>query len=393
MLNTKILIITAYLLQLLTLSDDCYLKMTTVVGPSSPPYTLPDPQSTVFPNPAAHAPGNPTVFTQAGNQRRPSVIMQKIQPRVVSNPKAFQNCQSENALVRMRAAFAKNAQEAAPVDQQIEPPTPVNTQSVEQIRAHLAQSHQTDGASDATGASRGPELSPHLVQLIEKIPTELSFLLEPNLNLEKKSCTKELILKGIKHFMPGYKPPVKQPKKGLLVRAFQLQILPLIAPFVQWKMEQFEQAAADESLVMQEDPAPVDLSGINPNNPNITTDIILTIIAERRPSAKLPESMSKAAAINFFYQYISPRPPHGHPQAFTTWPKTVPMPYHRFLTRDELRYIIQCYVAILFIPCAVGKVHLLAIYEQFVLDEISEETIFEGIHYFVRQDPNPPHQS
>ncbi|EFP78663.2 hypothetical protein PGT21_011808 [Puccinia graminis f. sp. tritici] len=380
---------------------------------TTPPPSAPDNRSAGFAYPAQQAPaleGNPTVFTQfspSGKQRRPSVIVHKIQPRQVSNPKCMQS-----DLAQMRAAFAKNAQ-VAPVNQ--EAGNSVNQSAMQKTRGPFAQVDQTaspainvagwvpripseaseagsNDEEDATGRPSGPQLSSKLVSQIEKIPAELSFLLEPNNDLQKRSCTKELILKGIRHFIPSYKPPVKQPKKGLLVRAFQLQILPLIAPYVQWKMEQFEQAAADESVEMQEDPAPVDLSGINPNNPSITTDIILTIIAERRPSTKLPETMSKSAAINFFHQYISPRPPHGYPQAFTTWPTTVPMPYHRFLTRDELRYIIQCYVGILFIPCAIGKVHLLAIYEQFVLDEISEENIYEGIHYFVRQDPNPPQQ-
>jgi hypothetical protein len=338
---------------------------------TTPPPSAPDSRSAGFAYPAQQASaleGNPTVFTQfnpSANQRRPSVILHKIQPRQVSNPKSIQ---AQYNLAQMRAAFANDAH-IAPVNQEAD--NWVNQSAVQQYQGHFAHVDQTafpernfagwvpkipseavsDDEEDATGRPSGPQLSSKLVSQIEKIPAELSFLLEPNNDLQKRSCTKELILKGIRHFIPSYNPPVKQPKKGLLVRAFQLQILPLIAPYVQWKMEQYEQAAADESVEMQEDPDPVDLSGINPNNPSITTDIILTIIAERRPSAKLPETMSKAAAINFFHQYISPRPPHGYPMAFTTWPKPVPMPYHRFLTRDELRYIIQCYVAILFIPC------------------------------------------
>ncbi|POW05798.1 hypothetical protein PSHT_10642 [Puccinia striiformis] len=176
-------------------------------------------------------------------------------------------------------------------------------------------------------------------------------------------------------------------KEGLLVRAFQLQILPLIAPYVEWRILQKEQDDDKAACEMQADPDPIDLSGINPNNSSITVDMILTIIAARRPNVKLPETMNKPAAISFFYQYVSPRPLHGHPPPFTTWPKAVPKPYHRYLTRDELCFVIQCHVPVLFIPSAITKECILAIYEQFVLDDISEEEIFEGLHFFVCQEP------
>ncbi|POV98576.1 hypothetical protein PSHT_13980 [Puccinia striiformis] len=245
----------------------------------------------------------------------------------------------------------------------------------------------TEDLIQKTESLTEPHLSQNLVDLIESVPAAVAFLLEPNANLDKKACTKDLILKAIKHFIPSYKPPVRQPKKGLLVRAFQLQILPLIAPYVEWRILQKEQDDDKAACEMQADPDPIDLSGINPNNSSITVDMILTIIAARRPNVKLPETMNKPAAISFFYQYVSPRPLHGHPPPFTTWPKAVPKPYHRYLTRDELRFVIQCHVPVLFIPSAITKECILAIYEQFVLDDISEEEIFEGLHFFVRQEP------
>ncbi|POW16220.1 hypothetical protein PSHT_06854 [Puccinia striiformis] len=250
------------------------------------------------------------VFNQATGQgkRLPSsIVPPKIQSRVVSpalsQAAVVETTQSNpltssptlvvdlrnQALDQMREAFEKGQINPA----QDPSPALVNQTHYDTITEDLIQ--KTESLTE-------PHLSQNLVDLIESVPAAVAFLLEPNANLDKKACTKDLILKAIKHFIPSYKPPVRQPKKGLLVRAFQLQILPLIAPYVEWRILQKEQDDDKAACEMQADPDPIDLSGINPNNSSITVDMILTIIAARRPNVKLPETMNKPAAISFFYQ-------------------------------------------------------------------------------------------
>ncbi|WAR61493.1 hypothetical protein PtB15_12B179 [Puccinia triticina] len=277
------------------------------------------------------------------------------------------------ALGQMRLAVANHPHESASTDSKMYEPISAQGQ--------LPAADESNEASAPTQAV----LPAKVLGLIESIPDKLAFLLEPNVDYEKQSCRKDLILGVIKHFHPGYTSPVRQPKKGFLIREYKQRVLPQIAPYLQWKVKQQELLEAAEAKAMTQDPGPLDLSGLNPNSASITTDAILDIIAERRPSIKLPLTMTKTAAIGFFHQCVCRPPPGGYPMPFTATPSPVPQPYHRLLTWDEIFFTLQCHCPVMFVPSDLLKPILLALYVQFVLDDIADESIFEGVHYFYRQ--------
>ncbi|KAI7942820.1 hypothetical protein MJO29_000027 [Puccinia striiformis f. sp. tritici] len=219
---------------------------------------------------------------------------------------------------------------------------------------------------------------------IATIPEKLMFFLDPNLNLDKvRPVTKETLLKIIKHFFPTYKVP-KGVSRGTLVQHFTSLVHPFITEYLEIIQSQ---QIPDDTEMEEAASAKPDFSGINPHSNGFSVDTILSMIDKYiRPKIKLPPSMSKASAIAFYHKYIAPQPKGGYPSPFTTKPKAIPKPYHKHLTRDEIRFALQVHCPHIYIPIAATKVICLALYEQFILDDISDQDIFEGVDYYVLLD-------
>jgi hypothetical protein len=221
--------------------------------------------------------------------------------------------------------------------------------------------------------------NPH-ADLIATIPEELQFFLNSELDLSKRPCTKGTFLQIVQHFFPSYKPKLGA-RRPAYVDAYTTKVKPLITAH----LESLETCkSSDQDDQMEEATKELDLSGINPTNPNITIDIIVCIISELHPKVVLPRKMKKIEAIANFYQYVAPCPPGGHPPAFTTPHVLVPVPYHTQLTKEELRFGLHCHARVVHVPEGINKDHLEGIYVQFALNDIHEGVpVLEGIHYFI----------
>ncbi|WAQ93274.1 hypothetical protein PtA15_18A332 [Puccinia triticina] len=100
------------------------------------------------------------------------------------------------ALGQMRLAVTNHPHESASTDSKMYEPISAQGQ--------LPAADESNEASAPTQAV----LPANVLGLIESIPDKLAFLLEPNVDYEKRSCRKDLILGVIKHFHPGYTSPV-----------------------------------------------------------------------------------------------------------------------------------------------------------------------------------------
>ncbi|OAV87773.1 hypothetical protein PTTG_08872 [Puccinia triticina 1-1 BBBD Race 1] len=172
-----------------------------------------------------------------------------------------------------------------------------------------------------------------------------------------------------------------------MINQFVAKVKPEIDRYLD-EIEENDEAEAEKDEELPDDNddhegAVVDLSGINPNNSSITVDVILEIIAEFKPKIKLPDTMSKHAAIVAYHQHIMPPPVGGFPPPFTRPPHIVPAPYHKYLTRDELRYTLQHFCPQIFLPGAPSKTILLSIYERYVQQLVPQTVAFEGVHFYV----------
>jgi hypothetical protein len=163
--------------------------------------------------------------------------------------------------------------------------------------------------------------------------------------------------------------------------AYSKKVMPLIFAHLESSKTS---NTGDRDDMMEETPKQLCLDGINPTNPNITIDIIVQIISELHPKVVLPRRLKKKDAIAYFYTYLAPCPPGGHPPDFTTPHILIPVPYHKFLTKEQLRFGIHCHARLVFIPAGTGKDHLEGIDAQYALNDIHEgDLIVEGIHYLI----------
>ncbi|EFP76982.2 uncharacterized protein PGTG_02443 [Puccinia graminis f. sp. tritici CRL 75-36-700-3] len=261
-------------------------------------------------------------------------------------------------------------------------PSPPHTQPDSTHDKHPAQDAAALGTSDQD--TNTFEELPGPDPRFATVPEELKFYLKPNVELDARPSTKATLLKMIRHFFSEYKPRPLNCHKGVLIRAFEEKISPMIAEYLAFQAQCESQHETDEDEEMQDEAPPKeDLSGINPNNASISVDSIIAMIKRRLPKLQLPTGLNKSSAIGFFHRYLMPPPPGGYPSPFTTVPNPLPKPYHKYLTRDELRFAIQCHCPNIYIPIATGKQVLRMLYEQFVQDDVAEEEVFEGFHYYV----------
>ncbi|WAR63517.1 hypothetical protein PtB15_17B117 [Puccinia triticina] len=151
--------------------------------------------------------------------------------------------------------------------------------------------------------------------LIATLPEKFHFLLVREVDFEKRQCTKKILTKFLEKVKPHFDAYLDELKETEALVTSKAQ-----------KSESNVNGKGDT----------INLSGINPNNPSITVEIILDIIAELKPKVKLPETMSKHSAIVAYHQHVMAPPVGGYPPPFTRPPYVVPAPYHRYLTRDEL---------------------------------------------------------
>lgn len=105
----------------------------------------------------------------------------------------------------------------------------------------------------------------------------------------------------LQHFFPTFKPAVGH-SRTFLLQAYKQKVLSLILAYIPPKEFNSDcKESGDEAMeaapneVMES--GNVSLAGINPNNPNITIDIILKLIYESHPKLCLPKTMNKKSAI------------------------------------------------------------------------------------------------
>ncbi|WAQ92630.1 hypothetical protein PtA15_17A112 [Puccinia triticina] len=178
--------------------------------------------------------------------------------------------------------------------------------------------------------------------LIATLPEKFHFLLVREVDFEKRQCTKKILTKVITHFHLSWKP--SGGARNYVSKRFLVgQFLEKVKPHFDAYLDELKETEALVTSKAQKSESNVNgkgdtinLSGINPNNPSITVEIILDIIAELKPKVKLPETMSKHSAIVAYHQHVMAPPVGGYPPPFTCPPYVVPAPYHRYLTRDEL---------------------------------------------------------
>ncbi|KAH9446761.1 hypothetical protein Pst134EA_030668 [Puccinia striiformis f. sp. tritici] len=177
--------------------------------------------------------------------------------------------------------------------------------------------------------------------------------------------------------------PPSSHTRGLLARAYKQKVEPLLSSYIESMATYSDESDDDQN--MEEAPKPLPLAGINPNNSSVTVDKIIGLISQQYPKLKLPETMKKKAAIALYHQYIMPPPVGGYPtEPFREPSPKVPVPYHGLLTVEELRFGIHCHAYPVYVIGYALKPVLMAIYVQFVLDDINEGVpIFEGVHFGV----------
>ncbi|KAA1084888.1 hypothetical protein PGT21_000166 [Puccinia graminis f. sp. tritici] len=107
------------------------------------------------------------------------------------------------------------------------------------------------------------------------------------------------------------------------------------------------------------------------------------MIKRRLPKLQLPTGLNKSSAIGFFHRYLMPPPTAAAIPRRSRLSEPSSQAVHKYLTRDELRFAIQCHCPNIYIPIATGKQVLRMLYEQFVQDDVAEEEVFEGFHYYV----------
>ncbi|OAV88018.1 hypothetical protein PTTG_02341 [Puccinia triticina 1-1 BBBD Race 1] len=231
------------------------------------------------------------------------------------------------------------------------------------------------------------------LDLIGTVPEHLTFYLKRAVNLEKKPSTNPILLEIIKHFYPEYKPPSGY-SKGILINYYSSKVYPLILAYLETQeasdQDEEKDDTSDNAVMMDntELTTPrLNLSGLNPYNNSITIAIVLKAIKHLHPKVKLPDTMKKDAAIVFWHKWVSPPPVGGYPAPFTTFPKVVPAPFHVYLTRDQLRYALQCHFPRLYTQIISDKDVLIALYEMFVLEDIASKVLYKGIDYHIREDP------
>ncbi|PLW39660.1 hypothetical protein PCASD_15463 [Puccinia coronata f. sp. avenae] len=224
--------------------------------------------------------------------------------------------------------------------------------------------------------------------LLETLPEELDFFVARQVDVKKKNCTKQKQTNLIQHFDSLWKPPKKFISKGTLVAKYSQDVKPLIDLYldevVGSKNSEDGVDAESEGLHGPSEPQ-LNLIGINPNNANITVDIIREMISERRPNVKLPESLTKYAAIVALHQYICPPPPGGiYLHASTLPASAIPAPYHRYLTLQGLRYGLHHFCPAIFIPSVQLRLVVISLYKKYVQEVIPRAVVFEGVHYFIQ---------
>ncbi|OAV88760.1 hypothetical protein PTTG_06339 [Puccinia triticina 1-1 BBBD Race 1] len=218
------------------------------------------------------------------------------------------------------------------------------------------------------------------------VPEAIRFYLAENVDLNARPSTKPNLVKMIRHFFPEYHPRPLNCLKAVVIRDFEEKISPLIAEYLKHNSsaEQTDNKETDDVEMRNVAPPKIpDLSGINPHSPTITVSSLLDIIKRNFPKFNYPRGIKKPSAIGFFHKYIMPPPKGGYPAPFTVFAKPVPKPYHKYLTRDELRFAMQCHCPHIYIPIDTSKKILQALYEQFVLDDLADEEVYEGFHFYV----------
>ncbi|KAI7933546.1 hypothetical protein MJO28_017603, partial [Puccinia striiformis f. sp. tritici] len=306
------------------------------------------------------------------------------------------SCMFANMAIKSKKAARISVQTQKPLAAKnhvpVIPPSPPATDPTTRLdRALDVDDKEEEDTDDSDAIPQGsqvvqrqktPSMSQAVSDRIAAIPEDLHFYLDVNIDLEKKPSTKATLLKMIKHFFPTYKAPSSH-TRGLLARAYKQKVEPLLSSYIESMATYSDESDDDQN--MEEAPKPLPLAGINPNNSSVTVDKIIGLISQQYPKLKLPETMKKKAAIALYHQYIMPPPVGGYPtEPFREPSPKVPVPYHGLLTVEELRFGIHCHAYPVYVIGYALKPVLMAIYVQFVLDDINEGVpIFEGVHYGV----------
>ncbi|OAV91084.1 hypothetical protein PTTG_28092 [Puccinia triticina 1-1 BBBD Race 1] len=240
---------------------------------------------------------------------------------------------------------------------------------------HL-ESHSTSSQSISLISSQ-PD--PELEALIAGIPSNLQFFLQPDVPFAQATIKK--LNRIIQYIFPSTKFK-GTPGKPFLYKYFKDHVAPLLAKY---------SAQSQESRLLHDEPRVdhINVNHFNPHDRRSTKKILSALIHRVQPNLDLSR-LNKTTLISTFYKTYNLQP-FSPADKFSVCPPPIPTPDHEQQERNEIRFALQCYCPNLFLPLECSKVELLAIYEIFILEELTRSYLVqENAHYYWFDPTVPP---